>query len=201
MEYKKIIFFLFVITIISCKKSNQEKSDKNLVAIKDGGYNILKYTEDFGDINWVSSQAMIFNNETLDPNGNPNADLIDISEDVDQSRVYQIISNLDDGYYAFSVHIKALPGKHGKYTIGATFRGVGEKHQFRSHIANINDSVWTRAHVIIKKEGSGNMVVYPGYSKINGSEIKKAYIWGAQLEKLESYLSDIKPYKGSFVIK
>lgn len=199
---KFIAFLLLVNTVISCNLRAENYHGKiGTEAFKKSECNLLEYTEDFADISWTSIKTSVENNKTLDPNGNPNADLIDMSESTELSRVYQVISDLDDGYYAFSLYIRALQGGFGKYAIGAHFRGQGKARQFRSRLTVINDSTWTRANLVIKVEGKGDLIVYPGYVRIKGSEMKKAYIWGAQLEKLDSYKSSIKPYKGSFVIK
>ncbi|GAA4280190.1 phage head spike fiber domain-containing protein [Gaetbulibacter aestuarii] len=203
----KTVFVIFVFLVFSCKKRgyliNELRSDNNrkIFNLENTESNYLIYTEDFMDESWSKFHVKVRNNATLDPNGNPTADLVDFSEDISNSRISQVVDNLPEGYYAFSIYLKALKGDIGKFIISVKSRG--NKEEWRNRSIKIEDSHWKRVDVRIKLDSVGSIVIYPGNRLVNGSDksLKRIYMWGAQLEKINSISSELKKYKGVKVIK
>ncbi|QBA65408.1 phage head spike fiber domain-containing protein [Muriicola soli] len=145
---------------------------------------MLNYTEDFQDETWFRDEAQVVNNITEDPFDKPTADLLDISDNPKESRIYQFLDSIPEGEYIFSLFLKAPPGTEGKYAIGMEFNG--DKRLWNKSIVSLNDSSWTRASVRLKTEGTGRLTVFPAYALIKGSTMDKVYAWGAQLEQVNS---------------
>ena len=59
---------------------------------------------------------------------------------------------------------------------------------------------WERLEVQVRVQGEGSLMVYPAYALIKGATLQRAYLWGAQLERIDSLNSDIQSYRGNDVI-
>ncbi len=193
---RRIIFAGFLI-LSGCRHGYNPSWQENVTA-KVKCPNLLKYTEDFQDKSWYKDEAEVSNNKASDLRNNLTADLIDISKDAKESRVYQHVDLASEGHYAFSVYLKALSGKNGQYAIGMQFNG--EKPKWIKEIVSINDSSWTRATVKLRTSGGGKLTVFPGYALIKGATVYKAYAWGAQLELLQDSIPGPSKYCGNNVI-
>ncbi len=198
---KKIIpgirSFLLMLLFISCREDYQPPWKNETLQVS-SCENLLSYTEDFFDETWYRNRVSVINNATLDPNGNPNADLIDFSYDPQKSRVYQHIYNLEPGTYSFSIFLKAVGVTKSTHAIGIRFDG--NESSWNKKIVQINDSNWTRGEVRIKTRIPGTVTVYPAYALIRGGESKRIYAWGAQLIKLDTLSSHKPTYCGKDVI-
>lgn len=200
---RKKIMVIFLISLgLGCGRSKRTTFNRNQVPVAisyhSDNHNILRYTEDFGDKSWSRKKVNIANNAVLDPNGNPNADLVDISMDRTESRVFQVISDLEEGYYAFSVYAKAVGSDRGTFAIGAEFKG--ERRYWQKSVRELNNVDWERLEVQVRVQGEGSLMVYPAYALIKGATLQRAYLWGAQLERIDSLNSDIQSYRGNDVI-
>ncbi|MEO2050433.1 MAG: hypothetical protein ABGX00_01620 [Allomuricauda sp.] len=163
--------------------------------------NFLRYTEDFSDESWAKVALEIQNNAALDPNGNPNADLVDFASNMKESRLSQTIQGLKEGYYAFSIYLKATEGDSGEFTISAHSKSLVE--EWRNATIRLNDSTWERVDVRVYIKGRGSVTVYAGNNRVKKTEnnIKRLYMWGAQLEKLSLREDKLSEYGGNYVLK
>ena len=159
---------------------------------------MLSYTEDFQDETWFRDEARVINNDALDPFNNPTADLLDISANDKESRIYQFFDSIPEGKFVFSIYLKAPQGTSGDYAIGIEFKG--QKRIWNKSVVSLDDENWVRTSVIIKTEGAGRLTVFPAYALIEGSTIDKVYAWGAQLERLKDDDNGADLYCGQNVI-
>ena len=195
---------VLLLTFTFCKKNIEiQRGVSNIIHVKDVdscNYNLLSYTEDFSDQTWQRNKAVVIENVIESPLERKSADLLDLSKDGDQARIAQLIPNLENGTYAFSIYLKALPGNNGNH--GIAIYAKDEKGGFISHTVEVNDSEWKRAVVMVVKESFGDIIIYPGNKLLEGSQLDKIFIWGAQLEKLDiDDKKNIKPYRGKNIIE
>lgn len=207
---KYIIKFSFVFLILCffhCRERgeirNEIETSSNRLAFSNEyeHINYLVYTEDFIDQTWDRHKLRVRNNSAIDPNGNLTADLVDFSEDSMTSRLSQTVYNLKEGFYAFSIYLRAIEGQGGQFTI--SINSLGNKKEWRNTSIMINDKEWKRVDVRVKLDTLANIIVYPSNNLVKGTKenLKQVYMWGAQLEKIDYRDSPIHPYKGINIIK
>ncbi|UOY08830.1 hypothetical protein L0P88_09805 [Muricauda sp. SCSIO 64092] len=194
-------FFLtkttLILFVLSCGEDKKSTIETN-IHTGTTSINLLEYTEDFSDMVWTREDVIVEDNCVESPEIRPSADLIDLTKNK-KSRIYQMIPELDQGYYVFSIYIKAIRGQEGTFPITAFSKG--KNGEYNNKLVKINSQVWTRAIVRVSQDSMGDIVVYPGNGMVKGATLKKAYIWGAQLERLDSLTENPKPYSGRNIIE
>ncbi|MGI9547441.1 MAG: phage head spike fiber domain-containing protein [Flavobacteriaceae bacterium] len=192
-----ILALVMLLVLLSCRKGYQPPwNNESLQPINCD--NLLSYTEDFFDETWYRNSVKVINNATLDPNGSPNADLIDFSSDSLESRLYQRRFDLEPGTYSFSIFLKAAEEVSSTHAIGINFEG--EENSWNKSIVKINDSTWTRGEVRIKTNKAGSIAVYPAYALIKGGQANRVFAWGAQLNEMKNISPAPPSYCGKNVI-
>ncbi len=196
-----IILLLFFGCQIDPRNENKMAQGEPDIEPRFNESNFLKYTEDFSDESWSKYALEIQNNATLDPNKNPNADLVDFSGNLKESRLSQTIGGLKEGYYAFSIYLRTIEGDSGEFTISAHSKSLVE--EWRNTTINLTDSGWKRVDVRVYIKGEGSVTVYAGNNRVKGSanNLKRVYMWGAQLEKIDSREAKLTEYGGNYVLK
>ena len=138
-------------------------------------YNILSYTEDFGNAVWVNSDgASVVTNQTTAPNGTLTADLLQFSSN-ELSRCQQF--PFANTTYTFSVWIKTVTG-----TTTVRFGNWDNLEVF-----NVTND-WQRIN-ITKTATSNGVFTIRNNAAGNSSAV---YVWGAQLQT-GSTLTDYQP--------
>ncbi|MEC3906306.1 hypothetical protein VOI54_04710 [Tamlana sp. 2201CG12-4] len=160
--------------------------------------NLLHYTEDFSDMSWTKEYVIVKDNKAISPKKRPSADLIDLTNKAD-SRIYQMVPTLSEGSYAFTVYLKAFEGESGLFPITAFCKGKNGKYV--NALVDINSENWTRATIKVSQDSVGDILVYPGNLRVKDYTLTKAYVWGGQLEKLNTILDTPKPYVGNDIIE
>lgn len=192
------LYYLFLFLFLSsCREGYTPPWDDQLAG-DTNCQNLLHYTEDFHDEYWFKDEALVQNNVATDPNKQRTADLLDISGDPKESRVYQLVDSVQPGTYIFTVHLRSTPGMKGSFAIGVEFRG--EKRIWNKEVVELSDEAWTRASVKIQVPAEGEIVVFPAYALIKGSSLNKVYAWGAQLERINSTDESAGAYCGNEVL-
>ncbi len=194
---EQLYYLLLLIFLTSCREgysppwADDVKGNTNC-------QNLLHYTEDFHDEVWFKDEAVVKNNVVNDPNKNQTADLLDISKDPRESRVYQMVDSVQPGTYVFTVYLRSTPGTKGSFAIGVEFRG--EERIWNKKAVELSDESWTRAFVKINIPSEGRIVVFPAYALIKGSSLNKVYAWGAQLQRISGPDENLGTYCGKEVL-
>ncbi len=193
----QLYYLLLLIFLTSCREGYSPPWGHDLKGDSDCR-NLLHYTEDFHDEYWFKDEAVVINNVVNDPNNNRTADLLDISKDPKESRVYQMVDSVQPGSYVFTVYLRSTPGTKGSFAIGVEFRG--EERIWNKEVVELSDESWTRASVKIQAPAEGEIVVFPAYALIKGSSLNKVYAWGAQLERISTSDENARAYCGKEVL-
>ncbi|WP_188370112.1 phage head spike fiber domain-containing protein [Muriicola marianensis] len=198
MLRNRLLYYWFLFLFLSSCREGYTPPWGDQIAGNTYCQNLLHYTEDFHDEYWFKDEADVQNNVATDPNKHRTADLLDISEDPKESRVYQKVDSVPSGTFVFSVHLRSTPGTKGSFAIGVEFRG--QKRIWNKEVVELSDDAWTRASVKIEVPAEGEIVVFPAYALIKGSSLNKVYAWGAQLERITSSDENAGAYCGNEVL-
>ena len=126
--------------------------------------NLLTYSADFSNANWVKSNATVTANSTTDPNGGSTADTLTATSS--NATIYQTIT-LSNVPYVFSIYLKR---KTGTGTVSITIDGT--------NLTNVTlTSSWVRFDTHLTPTAGSKTVGVK--INTNGDEV---YAWGAQLE-------------------
>lgn len=151
--------------------------------IQMAGHNLLTYSEEFNQSIWGTGGGFSRTaNATTAPDGNPTADLIDITNEIGggDANLQQDISALPDGTACvFSFYIKSFPGL-GNQTLYAK---MGRNSTTSSYSFTITED-WQRISIVDTGQTIGATKQFFGIAAgLVAGDTAKFYIWGAQLEK------------------
>lgn len=126
--------------------------------------NLLTYSADFSNANWVKNNATVTANSTTDPNGGSTADTLTATSS--NATIYQTVT-LANSPYIFSIYLKR---KTGTGTVSITIDGTT--------LTNVTlTSSWVRFETTLTPSAGSKTVGVR--INTNGDEV---YAWGAQLE-------------------
>ena len=146
--------------------------------------NLLTYSENFTDSDWVKSNSTVTANATIDPQGGNNGFLVSLNNS--QAYLNQAVSFLAEPT-TFSVYLKS-PTVAGTYPLNWYAANGGNHHR---ELVNVTTE-WKRFEINFTPTGLGGRFIYIGDNRDGiGGTLSSVYAWGAQVEssaKATSYI-------------
>ena len=146
--------------------------------------NLLTYSENFTDSDWVKSNSTVTANATIDPQGGNNGFLVSLNNS--QAYLNQAVSFLAEAN-TFSVYLKS-PTVAGTYPLNWYAANGGNHHR---ELVNVTTE-WKRFEINFTPTGLGGRFIYIGDNRDGiGGTLSSVYAWGAQVEssaKATSYI-------------
>ena len=147
--------------------------------------NLLTYSENFTDSDWVKSNSTVTANATIDPQGGNNGFLVSLN--TSQAYLSQAVSFLAEAN-TFSVYLKS-PTVAGTYPLNWYAANGGNHHR---ELVNVTTE-WKRFEINFTPTGLGLRYVYIGDNRgAIGETLSSVYAWGAQVESSPKATSYIK---------
>ena len=148
--------------------------------------NLLTYSENFTDSDWVKSNSTVTANATIDPQGGNNGFLVSLNNS--QAYLNQAVSFLAEPT-TFSVYLKS-PTVAGTYPLNWYAANGGNHHR---ELVNVTTE-WKRFEINFTPTGLGTRLVYVGDIREDGAAatLSSVYAWGPQVESSAKATSYIK---------
>ena len=148
--------------------------------------NLLTYSENFTDSDWVKSNSTVTANATIDPQGGNNGFLVSLNNS--QAYLNQAVSFLAEPT-TFSVYLKS-PTVAGTYPLNWYAANGGNHHR---ELVNVTTE-WKRFEINFTPTGLGGRFIYIGDIRGDGAAatLSSVYAWGPQVESSAKATSYIK---------
>ena len=169
-------------------------STEGALLLENSSTNLIPYSEDFSQSDWVKTGLTINVNQITSPYGGLNADEVDITT-ANAHYLFDTISVSASTNYTFTFYVKKGTATDVSYSIlnATNFTNIVNT---TSYFNEISDTDWTRISVeFTTPSGCTSIRTYP---LRDGSSIGTVYIWGAMLEQ-NSVASSYIPTNGSTV--
>jgi hypothetical protein len=169
-------------------------STEGALLLENSATNLITYSEDFSQSDWVKTGLTVNVNQITSPYGGLNADEVDITT-ANAHYLFDTISVSASTNYTFTFYVKKGTATDVSYSIlnATNFTNIVNT---TSYFNEISDTDWTRISVeFTTPSGCTSIRTYP---LRDGSSIGTVYIWGAMLEQNQVASSYI-PTNGSTV--
>ena len=167
-------------------------STEGALLLENSSTNLIPYSEDFSQSDWVKTGLTINVNQITSPYGGLNADEVDITT-ANAHYLFDTISVSASTNYTFTFYVKKGTATDVSYSIlnAINFTNIVNT---TSYFNEISDTKWTRISVeFTTPSGCTSIRTYP---LRDGLSIGTVYIWGAMLEQ-GSYATSYIPNYGT----
>ena len=195
-----------------------EGNTKGSLLLEPSRTNLITYSEDFSQGNWIKTDVTVSSNQTISPDGTLNADLI-IASPTTSTHKLQTSQSVNSELYPVSVYVKAGGYNNvqiASWATGANYINFNVTNGTVTKIGSVAPTIygiesvgngWYRVWANVQASGSGTVGIHmisaddSVWNEVfTGDGVSGLYLWGAMIEA-NTFASSYIPTSGSTVTR